>query len=169
MTILTTVLLIILIIGILLIGLVIQRLCRNRALRLLQNASQKVTDQAVQTAISQLVQQQQLPAATLTKMRSQIIADVWGRGVLVFSYQLPLPTFTETQVKHLKPQLAQALVLAAQKQELTVFETAQTVFAISDIWLLKGQLHLDVAYLRNQATVNYVQDMRKLSVEKGTN
>ncbi|WP_057874265.1 hypothetical protein [Loigolactobacillus rennini] len=169
MTILTAVMLIVLIIGLLFVGLVVQRLRRNRALRLLQNASKKITDQAVQTAVSQLVQQQRLPAATLTNLHSQIVADVWGRGVLVFSYALPLPTFTTAQARHLKPELTQALIAAAQKQGLTTFKTAHTVFAVSDIWLLKGQLHFDVAYLRNQATINYVQDMRKLSVEKGTN
>ncbi|MFD0897949.1 hypothetical protein [Loigolactobacillus binensis] len=164
-------LIILVILGLVVIGAVLllaQRLRRNRALRLLQLTSQKATDAAAAAAVHQLNQQHLLPALT-APLVSQVAADVWGHGVLVFEYQIAAGDLSTVQLRLLTHQLEQALAKAAQQQQLTAFKANIPVFAVSDIWLLTGQLHFDIAYLRNQATLDYVADMRKLSVEKGTN
>lgn len=145
-----------------------QRLRRNHALHLLQLTSQKASDAAAATALQQLSQQKLLPALT-APLVSQVAADIWGHGVLVFEYQVAAGELTSPQLNMLAHQLEQVLAQAAKQQELTAFKPDVPVFIVSDIWLLTGNLHFDVAYLRNQATFDYVADMRKLSVEKGTN
>ncbi|MFL2028164.1 hypothetical protein [Loigolactobacillus zhaoyuanensis] len=168
MNILLVSLLILGVIALTLVVMLARRLRRNRALRLLQLTSQKATDAAAATAMQQLSQQQLLPALT-APLVSQVAADIWGHGILVFEYQVTADTLTPVQLKLLTHQLEQALAQAAQQQKLSAFRSGIPVFSVSDMWLLAGNLHFDIAYLRNQATYDYVADMRKLSVEKGTN
>ncbi|MFC6170730.1 hypothetical protein [Loigolactobacillus jiayinensis] len=166
-----TLLIILVALSVIILGLgliLIQRLRRNHALRLLQLTSQKASDAAAATALNQLSQQDLLPALT-APLVSQVAADIWGRGVLVFEYQVTAGKLTAAQLTMLTHQLEQALVQAAKQQGLTAFKPDIPVFTVSDIWLLTGNLHFDIAYMRNQATFDYVADMRKLSVEKGTN
>ena len=57
----------------------IHRVLINRATIMLRNCAQEVTDQAVNSSLKQLLDWDR----TLT---SQLVADVWGKGVLAFEY-----------------------------------------------------------------------------------
>lgn len=42
-------------------------------------------------------------------------------------------------------------------------QSSSRAFIVTDTWLFEGKLHLDVAYLMNDATYEYVRDLKKIN------
>ncbi|WP_125980275.1 hypothetical protein [Loigolactobacillus iwatensis] len=151
---------------------VLRRLRRNRALRILQANGQQTTDEVVTVSLAQLQSKEQVALQfdpQTQRASSELAADIWGRGVLLFEYHFEVAQLKKDQLASISDQFEADLNEIAQAEGLKAIDTRYPVFVVSDMWLFKGQLHFDIAYLINQGTVNYIKDMRKLSVEKGTN
>lgn len=135
--------------------LAIHRLLINRATIMIRNKAQEVTDFAVNDSLKQLLHWQR-------SLSSEIVADVWGKGVLAFEYhfdyrqaQVDLTEFTEEK-------LSAVLDEYAQKHHLQTAPQAVKPLIITDWWTYEGILHIDVAYLVNEATVEYIADLKRL-------
>lgn len=138
----------------------IHRLLINRATIMLRRRAQETTDAAVNATLDKLLHWNQ-------HLDSQLVADVWGKGVLAFEYhfdyrnlQVDLTTFKRVQVE-------QGLIQYAKQHQLKAMGDHQPVFVVTDWWTYEGILHVDVAYLLNEATVEYVADLDKLSHHNG--
>lgn len=130
----------------------IHRVLINRATIMLRNRAQEVTDQAVNSSLKQLLDWDR----TLT---SQLVADVWGKGVLAFEYHFD----SKEAGQGLNQQrLSQSLATYAEQQKLTAIRSGKPVFVVTDWWQYEGVLHIDVAYLLNESTVEYVSDLKRL-------
>ncbi|MCW3778055.1 hypothetical protein [Levilactobacillus namurensis] len=134
----------------------------QRATRIVRHSAQTETDVAVQAAIQRLVNQEVLTEEEAQLSPSVTVADVWGRGVMAFEYTMTVGMDTEKRL----PQLEQALNLALDRfsadHEIRGCVPG-SAFIVSDIWVYEDQLHLDVAYLMNESTVEYLQDLKKLN------
>lgn len=119
---------------------------RKHAMRVLMLHHQRECDQAVQAALVTL----DWPNDQL--VRSEPVADVWGHGIMAFEYVLPKTTLTQAD-------FAQAM--KAQIPTATGAELSPT-FVITDWWTRDEQLHMDIAYVVNAATREYVQDVRRV-------
>ncbi len=125
---------------------------RNKAIRILLHHSQRLTDQTMAAALQTL----NFPVAK--PLVSKPMADIWGHGIMAFSYQLPL------QTKTLKQQpLEKALQNAAEELDIASSDPALPPFVITDFFVLDGQLHVDVAFITNQATIEYVRDVNRVA------
>ena len=82
---------------------------------------------------------------------SQIISDVWGKGVLVFEYIIDLNQLTAQQKEGLTKE-----AVAKQLIDSTV------EYQITDWWTYEQDLHIEVAQLSNEATKEYVKDIEKV-------
>lgn len=147
-----------LIIGVVIIGtlaFIFQRYRRKKALKLIQLNSQKLTDSVMEASLKNLKLLNESLAA------SALISDVWGKGVMAFEYQLEVKDLTNADLNGLKKQLEQQLAVQAKAQGIRGYQQ-NSAFVVSDIWLKDDILHIDVSYLVNKATVEYVNDMNTL-------
>lgn len=147
-----------LIIGVVIIGtlaFIFQRYRRKKALKLIQLDSQKLTDSVMEASLKNLKLLNESLAA------SALISDVWGKGVMAFEYQLEVKDLINADLNGLKKQLEQQLAVQAKAQGIRGYQQ-NSAFVVSDIWLKDDILHIDVSYLVNKATVEYVNDMNTL-------
>lgn len=135
---------------------VIHRLLINRATMMVRNQAQAVTDKAVNASTKALLQWDE-------SLSSQIVADVWGKGVLAFEYHFDYRQLNIDLEKFTKDKLATQLNAYAEKQQVKTATNAPQPFIITDWWTYEGILHIDVAYLVNEATVEYIDDLKRLN------
>lgn len=140
----------------------IHRILINRATLMLRRRAQDTTDEAVNTSLTHLLHWDQ-------QLSSELVADVWGKGVLAFEYhfdyrKLKIDPDGETFNREM---VRQQLVNYAEKHQLKAMKEGTPIFAVTDWWTYEGILHIDVAYLLNEATVEYVADLKKLSHHNG--
>ena len=130
----------------------IHRVLINRATIMLRNRAQQTTDAAVNTSLKQLLGWNQT-------LSSQLVADVWGKGVLAFEYHFDGKSVNDRLNRN---QLGTALTNYADQPDLAAVRPGNPVFVVTDWWEYEGILHIDVAYLLNESTVEYVRDLKRL-------
>jgi len=120
--------------------------------------SQAIVDQAIKYALQKI-----MPDESSEQLKSQAIANVWGRGVMAFEYEFPqnimqlsISEFKQLLIKELHEYSADHHFDASSTPEI------QSIFRVTDIWELDGKLHFDVAFLINQTTIEYVEDLNRL-------
>ncbi|WP_262314520.1 hypothetical protein [Lacticaseibacillus parakribbianus] len=123
---------------------------KRRALRLFLTRSQQACDAAVTAALAALG----WPHEPL--VASTPVADVWGHGIAAFEYVMIAADSTPT-----RQALSQALAQAGTTAGLQA-ATRGPALVVTDFWLRDGLLHVDVAYLVNQATAEYVEDVLRV-------
>lgn len=123
---------------------IFHRMLVKRATLMLQKEAKQATDAMVIPILESLVGNQ-------APTNSQIIADVWGKGVLVFEYIIDLNQLTAQQKEGLTKE-----AVAKQLIDLTV------EYQITDWWTYEQDLHIEVAQLSNEATKEYVKDIKKV-------
>lgn len=128
---------------------------QKKALTILQADSQKMTEKALKKCLPVVLDQ------PLVLSSPQPIADIWGKGVLAFEYQVLLQRPVEFEVESFRQALTKQLELFAKNEALTS-AYSEHVFVISDLWIKETTLHLDLSYVVNQVTASYVRDVRQL-------
>jgi hypothetical protein len=155
---------ILVVIFVLLLGFFVHRSRQKRVQLMLQRNAQQTTNQAVTVALVALTKQHpdQVSFSNQEVAQSQVNSKIWGRGVLLFSFEIRLQQPTVDLVT-LKEQFETTLNRSAIEQGLVAASQQLQPFVISDSWQQAGQWHVDVAFTANQATVNYVRDMQKVT------
>ncbi len=123
---------------------------RKHAMRVLMLHNQRQCDRDVASALTQLAWAYPDP------LRSQPVADVWGHGIMAFEYALPQPEAGITSA-----QFTAALRQQTGKQNATATSLTPTL-DVTDWWQRDGVVHVDVAYVVNAATREYVRDVRRV-------
>ncbi|KRN29384.1 hypothetical protein IV38_GL000268 [Lactobacillus selangorensis] len=162
MTIIIGIILCLVVLG-LILWFAVRRLRRNRALKILKAHSEKLTDQVVHESFPELVQQYPHWAQPQTLL-SNPVEDIWGRGVMVFEYQAQV-TSAKVSAVEIMHALEKLLNQNAQKAHIDSSNQKYKPFIVSDGWYLDDQFHFDVAFMTNQPTIDYVQDMRRLDLK----
>ncbi|KRN88933.1 hypothetical protein [Ligilactobacillus ceti] len=142
----------------------VRRIRRNKALLVMQTASQKVVNQALKASLVKVITTEFKGSYYPNAIETELISDVWGKGVMAFEYELPLQVTTINDLKAIKLELTNHLNDYAQQQQLQGYQ-GHDIFVVSDIWILKGILHLDISYVVNQATLSYLNDINKLEID----
>ena len=93
-----------------------------------------------------------------------VVSDVWGKDVMVFEYSVELiqnQKFSSEKLNALKELLEKKLFDYAKQKKIQNMAN-KPPFIVSDIWQLENILHIDVAYIMNEATYKYLNDIEKL-------
>jgi len=141
---------------------VIRRQILKRAALKIRLGGQRTADGAMQAAFAVL-------ASTMTvqevsgAIHSVPVANVWGRGVMAFEYVLAAPGMTAIDLPEVRRLFNNQLQRYADQQQIVAFQAAGPALRVTDAWLRNGQLHLDIAYLMNEATLEYLEDLRRLN------
>lgn len=144
------------VIAVIIIYIVVHRLLVNRATMILKNQAQLVTNQAVNDCLSQLTGQS-------FSLSSEIVADVWGKGVLAFEFHFEPNQYHLTDDQLNREKLEKQLARYAKQNQVQSYEKSSTVFKVTDWWTYENILHVDVAYVLNEATREYIADLRRLN------
>lgn len=126
----------------------VHRILINRATIMLRQRAQHVTDQAVNQCLQE-------DLAWDRSLQSELVADVWGKGVLAFEYHFPVTELASLT----RERLEQDLNDYASRHQLA---NEVAAFVVTDWWQYEQVQHVDVAYLLNEATKEYVADLKKI-------
>lgn len=151
-------LLLIIIILLILIGIIYRILRKRRAMILIQELSKKETDAAVNRALKKLRLQKYLATSDI---ESQLISDVWGRGVLAFAYEFKINNASVEKLAQMKKILTNEL-LQDEMVKKTQSLPGYPVMMVTDFWIRGNLLHFDVANVINKQTAQYVHDISKV-------
>ncbi|QBO37343.1 hypothetical protein EQG49_13150 [Periweissella cryptocerci] len=108
-----------------------------------------------------------LPAifpATSDRASSTLVANVWGRGVMSFEFVIPNANIDNIPIA--RTALEKELNNYASKENIHGYDELVQPFKITDFWQALpeqgAQWHIDVAFLVNEATGEYIRDLEKL-------
>lgn len=143
---------------------VIQYYIKNKELKRLQARSRKLTDDAMDKSMNEIDLEWFNQNNHKNVRDIAVVSDVWGKDVMVFEYSVELTQnqkFSSEKLNALKELLEKKLFNYA-KQEKIQNMANKPPFIVSDIWQLENILHIDVAYIMNEATYKYLNDIEKL-------
>lgn len=143
---------------------VIQYYIKNKELKRLQARSRKLTDDAMDKSMNE-IDLEWLNQNNHKNVRDiAVVSDVWGKDVMVFEYSVELTQnqkFSSEKLNALKELLEKKLFNYAKQKKIQNMAN-KPPFIVSDIWQLENILHIDVAYIMNEATYKYLNDIEKL-------
>ncbi|WP_251546991.1 hypothetical protein [Limosilactobacillus caecicola] len=135
----------------------VHRSLLRRATMIVRQRAQTVTDQIVLPVLDEHV------GLDNCDRQSQLVSDIWGKGVLSFEYNINVTTANQALVQELsRHQLENEFNQRASQAQVSYYHEAAVPFRITDWWQGKKQFHLDVTYLTNEASFEYVHDLQKL-------
>jgi len=138
-----------------------RQLLKRTALKI-RLKGQRITDTAMEAVLVTL-KSEAVAQQVSGQLHSIPVAAVWGRGVMAFEYVLTTPGMTTADLHEVRKLLNNHLQKYAQAEQLPAWQDAGPALRVTDTWLRDGQLHLDVAYLMNEATFEYLEDLRRLN------
>lgn len=144
------------VIVVIIIYMIVHRLLVNHATLMLKNNAQSITDRAVNDCLTQLSNQS-------FNLSSEIVADVWGKGVLAFEYHFNPAKLKIANDRITAANLEEALNNYAEKNQVQSISKDLPTFKVTDWWTYEEVLHIDVAYVLNEATREYIADLHKLA------
>lgn len=143
---------------------VIQYYIKNKELKRLQARSRKLTDDAMDKSMNE-IDLEWFNQNNHKNIRDiAVVSDVWGKDVMVFEYSVELTQnqkFSSEKLNALKELLEKKLFNYAKQKKIQNMAN-KPPFIVSDIWQLENILHIDVAYIMNEATYKYLNDIEKL-------
>ena len=136
----------------------LQKRRRVKALKVLQSASLKQVNQALSTCLSQVQTENFDGKKYHIDNNAELLADVWGKGVMAFEYSLPGVQLSVQDLPAIRQALGALLTQYAHDQRIVGYQE-EPLFVVSDIWVLADVLHLDISYVVNRATSEYLHDI----------
>ena len=143
---------------------VIQYYIKNKELKRLQARSRKLTDDAMDKSMNEIDLEWFNQNNHKNVRDIAVVSDVWGKDVMVFEYSVELTQnqkFSSEKLNALKELLEKKLFNYAKQKKIQNMAN-KPPFIVSDIWQLENILHIDVAYIMNQPTYKYLNDIEKL-------
>lgn len=128
------------------------RILIKRATLIVQRRAQSITDQIVFDVLNDKLNVHDCD------QQSTLVSDIWGKGVLSFEYNIG----TVDNIPVTRDELERQLNQLAIEKNVDFFQKAPQAFKITDWWQGKKKFHMDVTYLMNEASYEYVQDLHKL-------
>ncbi|GAX05594.1 hypothetical protein IWT25_00918 [Secundilactobacillus pentosiphilus] len=127
-----------------------------------QSTALEQTNVAVKAALQRLADEHFI-SAPATILDANIILDGWGRGVMAFEYLVLIDQVTDEQLPILRQRLNHILAEFCQDHQIpSAVASGESAFLVTDAWRHTKRIHLGVAYLVNEATIEYIQDLHRL-------
>jgi hypothetical protein len=144
----------IILVGLLLIFTYIKKKRIAKAATIVRNASETI----VNSAMLEVAKQLKMDGLEFDGAKGKSVADVWGQSVVGFNYHADLKK--DTDIKAIETKVNDILFEYCKKHQLE--DEDGPLLQVSDIWINQNHLELDVVYLINQQTKNYLNDLSKL-------
>ncbi|MTV82877.1 hypothetical protein [Secundilactobacillus folii] len=148
--------------------LVIHHAVVKRNTKAAQQAALEQTNVAVKAALQRLADEHFIDSSA-TILDANVIQDGWGRGVMAFEYLILIDHISNDQLPILRQRLNHILAeFCADHQVESAVASGESAFLVTDAWRHTKRIHLGVAYLANEATIEYIQDLHRLDSKPKT-
>lgn len=135
----------------------VHRILIKHATLIIQKRAQTITDEVVFQTLDQLI------GANHFQHRSTLVSDIWGKGVLSFEYDINgNPEHQEAIAQLTRSVVEDQLNRIARQKKIEHVEGTDQAFKVTDWWQGQQKFHMDVTYLMNEASFEYVHDLKKL-------
>ena len=126
----------------------------SKAATIVRNSGETIVDEAMGFVAEQMRSQ----GFVLVTKRGTSVADVWGQAVVGFNYKIKLND--QGNFRDVGDRIDYWLTQYCQRKDL--MEDKEPMLRVSDLWANKNILEVDVVYLINEQTKNYLKDLSKL-------
>ena len=126
----------------------------SKAATIVRNSGETIVDEAMGFVAEQMRSQ----GFVLVTKRGTSVADVWGQAVVGFNYKIKLNDLGN--FRDVGDRIDYWLTQYCQRKDL--MEDQEPMLRVSDLWANKNILEVDVVYLINEQTKNYLKDLSKL-------
>lgn len=126
----------------------------SKAVTIVRNSGETIVDEAMGFVAEQMRSQ----GFVLVTKRGTSVADVWGQAVVGFNYKIKLND--QGNFRDVGDRIDYWLTQYCQRKDL--MEDQEPMLRVSDLWANKNILEVDVVYLINEQTKNYLKDLSKL-------
>lgn len=126
----------------------------SKAATIVRNSGETIVDEAMGFVAEQMRSQ----GFVLVTKRGTSVADVWGQAVVGFNYKIKLND--QGNFRDVGDRIDYWLTQYCQRKDL--MEDQEPMLRVSDLWANKNILEVDVVYLINEQTKNYLKDLSKL-------
>lgn len=126
----------------------------SKAATIVRNSGETIVDEAMGFVAEQMRSQ----GFVLVTKRGTSVADVWGKAVVGFNYKIKLND--QGNFRDVGDRIDYWLTQYCQRKDL--MEDQEPMLRVSDLWANKNILEVDVVYLINEQTKNYLKDLSKL-------
>lgn len=126
----------------------------SKAATIVRNSGETIVDEAMGFVAEQMRSQ----GFVLVTKRGTSVADVWGQAVVGFNYKIKLND--QGNFRDVGDRIDYWLTQCCQRKDL--MEDQEPMLRVSDLWANKNILEVDVVYLINEQTKNYLKDLSKL-------
>ncbi|EOA08616.1 hypothetical protein QY883_04145 [Pediococcus acidilactici] len=126
----------------------------SKAATIVRNSGETIVDEAMGFVAEQMRSQ----GFVLVTKRGTSVADVWGQAVVGFNYKIKLND--QGNFRDVGDRIDYWLTQYCQRKDL--MENQGPMLRVSDLWANKNILEVDVVYLINEQTKNYLKDLSKL-------
>lgn len=147
-------------VGVILIFSVI-RLMNQRSAEQRLRDSQTLVNEAMRIVLPSL--SEKLKLADNGAVKSALVSDAWGRGILAFEFTMPVTAQVSKEIIYYE--LSTILKSYATGHEIERLSDNVPAFVVSDIWYdeMASTLHVDVSHVLNDATYGYLADLKKIN------
>lgn len=98
---------------------------------------------------------------TQSQLNVRVIGNIWGQKILVYEFSFPVEK--ELSLPRATEIWNAALEKIAKTEKIKPFDSRYPSFVVSDAWYREENFHLDIAYVADKQTVEYLDDMHLLS------
>ncbi|MCC3236812.1 hypothetical protein LLE95_03890 [Pediococcus acidilactici] len=126
----------------------------SKAATIVRNSGETIVDEAMGFVAEQMRSQ----GFVLVTKRGTSVADVWGQAVVGFNYKIKLND--QGNFRDVGDRIDYWLTQYRQRKDL--MEDQEPMLRVSELWANKNILEVDVVYLINEQTKNYLKDLSKL-------
>ncbi|MBW1605439.1 hypothetical protein [Lactobacillus sp. Sy-1] len=121
--------------------------------------TQLASEQHCQAILNSFLKKLPADGYNLKIVNSKVLSDVWGRGIQVFEYRLAIDDQNPAnKLNYLKEHLNQ---LFNERNQNPAVDDNQ--IKITDLWRYRRSVHIEMAYLANQSTEEYINDIERLT------
>ncbi len=141
---------------------IVWRVVRRHVLSVKQKNYEKIVSQAVKINLKKIKTKNfNGSKIKVNDLIGTPVALVWGMNVVVYGYEVPVSFLEKSEVIDIKQKLAELLNGYADKSHQNGIQ-GHYPFVVSDMWSRVGKLYIEISFLINEATVEYLHDVRKL-------
>lgn len=134
-----------------------KRTKKKRAIKIIQLNAKKIVDGSM-ADVEKNLRGTGIIDKSNNEIDGELVADVWGKLVLAFHYKMKV--IKDVSIDELKNDINQELAIFAKEND--IMWNNQPALVVSDIWQKDYELNVDIAYIKNDETLEYLDDLKKV-------
>ena len=126
-----------------------------------QRTVKRKTDLVVTWTLKKLERERLIPQRSEYIISSGLLSKVWGRGIFAYDYVLNFNFADSKKLHRFSDYFNESLAAYCRQHGLTT-RSGLSLYVVAEAWCYSQKIHLNVAYVYNSATIDYLKDIHRL-------